>query len=818
MDIEKIIKELTVQEKAALVEGYQSWMTNAIPRLGIPAIYLTDGPAGVRCKADAEGEGALGLGNSKPSTAFPLPVNLANSWNPEAAKTVGKAIGEECRAYGVDVLLAPGMNIKRDPRGGRNFEYFSEDPVLAGKASAAYVQGVQEAGTSACVKHFALNNSEHYRYMSDSVVDERAAREVYLKAFEIAVKEGKPHTVMCAYNKVNGTHCSENKWLLTDVLREDWGFDGLVMTDWGATRDRVAGVKAGLDLDMPGGIWENRKAILDAVADGSLPLETLDKAVSNVLRLIDRHQSKGEKPQIEELLQKHAETAIQIATECAVLLENDGTLPLEKTGEYLAVGNLFTEMRYQGAGSSGLSPKYLTTHKDAFDKAGVKYRYVRGYREIESEPDPALEQEVLTAAEQYDTVLVYCGLTDLSESEGYDRKSFKIPENQISLVKKLIATGKKIVLILAGGSAIDMEFAEDASAVLHIFLPGQGGGEAARRLLFGEACPSGKLSETWMRSENDIPFGDRFGSKMIEQYRENIYVGYRFFDEVPEKIRYPFGYGLSYTSFAYSDLAISENGDTVTVTLSVRNDGICDGAETVQLYVGRNGSSKTFKAAKELKAFQKVRLAAGESKAVTLNFSKSQLTYWNDKCQGWVLENGSYPILVGASSRDIRLQGTISVTGQPEIEVPNSLVVTQAYRSIRTLSVSDEVFVETLGRAIPKEPSVTPFTIETPLSECGQSFLGRLMKKGLMGALGGSLKKIQKMPEGPEKSARYKSARFMLDLIPSNSPRSLIQSGGGRVGMNTAYAMAELANGHLIKGIKAIKSSEKPIPLPCEEK
>lgn len=816
-EISILLSQLTPEEKAALLEGYKSWMTNAIPRFAIPAIHLTDGPVGVRKKAEDVGEGVMGLGKSLPSTAFPTSVTIANGWNPENAESMGRAIGEECVGYDVQVLLGPALNLKRDPRCGRNFEYYSEDPLLSGKMATAMVRGVQSTGTAACPKHFALNNCENHRYMSDSVIDERAARELYLKSFEICVKEGKPWTMMCAYNKINGTHCSENKWLLTDVLRKEWGFDGLVMTDWGATHDRLAGVQAGLDLDMPGGIWENRKAIIDAAKSGALPMETLDQAAGNLLKLIARCQPTMEKSaDMEVLLKCHDALAIDIAADCAVLLKNDGTLPLRGTEKLLVVGDLFEKMRYQGAGSSGLNPAHLTSPKAAFDKAQAVYTFVRGYLEMEHDPNPALEAEALAAAKNADTILFFGGLTELFESEGFDRDDLSIPQNQLSLLQKLSDAGKRIVVVLFGGSPMELPFADSVSAILHMALPGQGGGEACRRLLWGEATPNGRLSETWMKTCGDIPYGERFSKGKIEQYRENIFVGYRYFDEAPEKVRYPFGYGLSYTTFSYSDLSIKYDTDKIIVTVTVQNTGERAGAEVVQLYVGRNENTSVFKAQKELKAFQKVYLAPGEKKTVTLTLTEGDLAYYNTRVHAWVVENGEYPVYIGAFAQDIRLRGSVSVTGYDTAAAPYSEKTVSAYGKIVECAIPDEVFSETIGYPIPSEPPIRPYTVESPISDYQASFMGRMLYNGFMKGVGGNQKKLDAMPEGTEKNEMIKNQQFVMNLIPRNCTRALIQSGGGRMQMNMARAIVEIANGHIIRGVKEAMKKDTPLPLPCE--
>lgn len=850
-EINTLLEELTLPEKAALLEGYKSWQTNAIPRLDIPAIWLTDGPVGVRKKSKGVGEGALALGSPYPSTAFPTPVCVANSWNPQLAEQVGVAMGEECAAYDVSVLLGPALNLKRDPRCGRNFEYYSEDPLLAGKMAAAFTRGLQSTGTAACPKHFALNNSENFRYMGDSVADERAARELYLKAFEICVKEAHPRTMMCSYNKINSTHASQNKWLLTDLLRDEWGFDGLVMSDWGAVVDRVEGIKAGLDLDMPGGVLANRRAIIEAAESGELPMEDLDRAVANVLKLVTDAQSlrakSGEsapvngvpvsasaknratdgmnvldgtdKKTIEALLHDHDIQTVKMATDCAVLLKNEHVLPLAKQTNVLAVGDLFDVMRYQGAGSSGLAPLYMTGPRVAFEWMHEKYTFARGYREITHEPDETLENEALAVAKNADVILFFGGLTELFESEGYDRENLSMPENQLRLIDKLCDIGKPVVAVLFGGSPMELPFADQVDAILHMFLPGQTGGEACRRILYGEAEPGGRLAETWMKTCADIPFGEQYSKHKIEQYRENIYVGYRFFDQVPEKIRYPFGYGLSYTKFAYRDLIVSRVDGVITATLTVINLGERDGSEVVQLYVGRNADTKVFKAEKELIAFAKVYLEAGESRKVELKFKEADLAYYHTKNHSWVVENGTYPILVGANSRDIRLKLNLTVNGYPQVEPPYSAETVEAYEKIADCTISDQVFAETIGRPIPAEPPVLPYTLESSLTDYQSTRMGRLIYRAILWGLSLDGKKYERLPEGRERDALLKNQQFLLNLVPRNCPRSLMQSaGGGALQMNLAHAVTELANGHVWRAIRLAVKGEKKIPLPCEAK
>lgn len=798
MNIQEILQVLTPEEKAALAEGWQSWHTTPVPRLGIPSICLTDGPLGVRKKVVREGRGAKGLGLSRPATVFPASVTMANGWDPDNAERMGRAMGEECRGYDVQVLLGPGLNLKRDPRCGRNFEYFSEDPLLAGRMAAAFVRGLQSTGAAACPKHFAMNNNENYRYLCDAVVDERAARELYLRAFEICVREGQPRAIMCAYNKVGGTPASQHPRLLTEILRQEWGFDGLTMTDWGATVDRVKGLAAGMDLDMPGGQKSNRRAILRGLTDGTLSPADLDRAAGHVLRLVKESVPADPEGQ-EARFVPHAELAAELAADCAVLLQNDGALPLQPGQRVLAVGELFVKMRYQGAGSSGLSPARLTTPQSAFEAAGVAHVYVPGYREAEQTPDPALEAEALAAAGETDLILFFGGLTELAESEGFDREDLSLPGNQLRLLEQLCATDKPVVAVLFGGSPFELPFAERCNAILHMFLPGQCGGEACRRLLWGEAEPGGRLSETWMRRCADIPFGRDYGKRRVIPYYESIFVGYRHYDRCPEQVRFPFGHGLSYTSFTYSDLWLTQNAGRIRAELTLRNSGSRPGSEVVQLYAGKNAGSAVFKAEKELRAFAKVRLQPGETRQITLDFAEADLAYFNVKEQSWVLENGVYPILIGASSRDIRLEGQVSITGQPPAAVPYPPELTAAYAE--PAAVTPERFAQLLGRPLPPEPPLRPFTVESPLGDFRHTRTGRLILRTMNGVLRSRERRICRMPQGPRRDTLLKNQQFVQRYIPNCSPRALIQSSGGLAQMKLAHALTALANGSPLRAL-----------------
>ena len=576
MDVERVISQMTVEEKAALVSGTDFMYTNPIPRLGIPSLCMSDGPHGLRKQIEG---GDNGISKSEPATAFPTAACTASSWNPDNTRRMGEAIAEECRFYGVHTLLGPGVNIKRNPQCGRNFEYFSEDPLLAGVMGAAEVEGVQSRGVGVSLKHFALNNSENFRFMGNSVASENTIRKLYLKPFEYIVKHAKPATVMCAYNQVNGTYCSEHKWLLNDILRDEWGFDGVVMTDWGAMHDRVASLKAGLDLEMPGDTAICRRWILDGIADGTLDMEDLDKACRNILRWVNKYVKPADTSPID--FDAHHALAAEIAADCAVLMKNDGMLPLSGEEKLHIAGELFGNMRYQGAGSSMINPARLTTPEDAFAQHGVKNH----------------------SLDECDAVLCFIGLTDEYESEGCDRENMKLPEEHLRLVERLCASGKPVTVILFGGSPVELPFFDKVSAILNMYLPGQNGGTAVYDLLLGVKNPSGKLAETWPMKYEDVPSAGTFGKRLTEVYSEGTEVGYRYYQKNDIPVRCPFGHGLSYTTFEKTEWERKEGKYIQTIT----NTGDRYGGEVAQLFIDG-----------ELRGFRKIYLEPGESKTVEI--------------------------------------------------------------------------------------------------------------------------------------------------------------------------------------------------------
>ena len=834
MDSREWLKKLTLEEKAALLSGTDFMYTNPVPRLGIPSVCMSDGPHGLRKqKGDAKDNG---ISESEPATSFPTAAATACSWNPENLYRMGKAIAVECANYDVDILLGPGVNIKRNPLCGRNFEYFSEDPFLAGKLGAAQVKGVQENGIGVSVKHFALNNSENYRFMGNSVADERAIREIYLKPFERIVKEAKPATLMCAYNKINGTYCCENEWLLTQVLRKEWGFDGSVMSDWGATHNRVKGVAAGLELEMPGDVDICRKWIVDAVKSGELSEEALNERVGNVLRLIENCQKNRKKRPIgqngltEEMRDAHHELAAQIAMDSAVLLKNDGVLPLKKEEKVFVVGELFEKMRYQGAGSSMIHPARFCTPKMAFDEGKIAYAYEKGYYVNQTEVQEELVEEALAAGKDYEKILIFAGLTDNIESEGCDRESMKLPENQLALIDRLLTLGKKIIIVLYGGSSMELPFADRVDAILDLYLPGQNGGLATRELLFGAANPSGRLAETWVKRYEDVPFADAFGKSEIEVYRESVYVGYRYYTTSDKAMRYPFGYGLSYTDFAYDNCNAQTDTNGIQVSAKLTNTGAMDGAEVVQCYVS-GPRTELFKPVRELKAFTKVWLNAGETKAVQLEIPWEELRIFSLEKQSWVLEEGNYKVQLCKNAEEVIWEATVQnatgARGKGAARTASDILrcdehgeqlvsVAEIYHAARLEAVTDAVFEQMSGIKIPARTPSLPITLESRFTDLQQTFLGRILFHAVLSTADKSEKEALKLPEGTERDNRLKGAVFLRRILESNSLMTMCMSAGKSLPYHVAVGMAELANGHVLRGVKLMLSAPKAPKLPKE--
>lgn len=683
-DIRKLASELTLEEKASLCAGLDSWHTVPIDRLGIPSIMMADGPHGVRKEMEEQGEDLL-TKQSYPATCFPTAAALACSWDTELMYKLGQALGDECLASDISILLGPGVNIKRSPVCGRNFEYYSEDPLLSGELGTGFINGVQSKGVGTSLKHFAVNNQETARMTTDTVLDERALREIYLTNFEIAVKSAKPWTLMCAYNKLEGEYCSEHKRLLTDILRDEWGFDGLVMSDWGAVNERDDGVAAGLDLEMPTGGEDSLNKIITAVESGKLPENALDTAVERILKLAFMGDE-NKKENVVYDVQEHHELARKIAGECMVLLKNDGALPLKKRGSLAVVGAFAANPRIQGGGSSHMNPTIMAIPLEEIKKSagsGVSVTYCPGYHldsisdafgsgfaSVCETPDDELIREAAKAASKCDRTVIFAGLPDSFESEGYDRAHIRLPLGQIKLIQELGKVAKNIVVVLMNGSPIEMPWLDTVGAVLEGYLGGQASGGAIADILFGDVNPSGKLAETFPLRLVDNPSYLFFpGSNNRVEYSEGVFVGYRYYEKKQVQPLFPFGFGLSYTSFAYTNIEtdvnkLNENG-TVTVKATVKNVGSSAGKETVQFYV-RDCLSSIIRPEKELKGFVKLALEPNEEETVSVTLGKRAFAYYDVETQGWLVESGEFEILVGGSSADTPLKATVTVNSTTE--------------------------------------------------------------------------------------------------------------------------------------------------------
>ncbi len=664
MDIEKLISEMTLEEKASLLSGADFWHTKAIERLGIPATMMSDGPHGLRKQDDKADH--LGINDSIKAVCFPAGSATAASFDREVLRQIGEGIGDACQHEDLSVILGPAVCIKRSPLCGRNFEYFSEDPLLAGELAAALIEGVQSRNVGTSIKHFAANNQEHRRMSSDSVVDERTLREIYLPAFETAVKKAHPWTVMCSYNKVNGVYASENHWLLTEVLRDEWGFDGYVMSDWGAVSDRVKGVTAGLDLEMPSSGGANDARIVEAVKNGTLSEEAVDKSVRCILNIIDRYIS-NRKPDTEWDLEAQHQLAAKLAAECMVLLKNDDdVLPFGKEEKIAVIGRFAFQPRYQGGGSSHINSFRVESLADALEGNGNTI-FAKGYDIVNEEPDEELISEAVEAAALCDKAVIVAGLPDSFESEGYDRTHMRMPRCQVELIERVAKANPNTVVVLYNGAPVEMPWIDCVKGLVEGYLGGQAVGAATKAVLWGEVNPCGRLPESFpIRLEDNPSYLSYQGEGNTALYNEGVFVGYRYYDKKKMEVLFPFGFGLSYTTFTYSNLRLGaveiDDTQTLDVCVDVTNTGSVSGKEVVQLYVGAPVCS-VFRPVRELKGFEKVELAPGETKTVAFKLDKRAFAYWNVRLHDWFVADGDYSIQIGRSSRDIVLCQSVKVTG-----------------------------------------------------------------------------------------------------------------------------------------------------------
>ena len=771
MDIEKIISQMCLEDKIALCEGASFWETRAYEKYGIPAMFVCDGPNGLRKQDLGGGTDMLGVNNSRPATCFPASVTTANSWDPELLQAVGTAIGEEARQQCVGVVLGPGCNIKRNPLCGRNFEYYSEDPYLSGKLAAAFIRGVEGQGVGTSLKHFAANSQELSRFTSDSIMDERTLRELYLTGFEIAVKEGQPATVMCSYPKVNGIHASDHKELLTDILRTEWGFDGMVVTDWGAMNDRIEGFKAGCDLNMPGGSDYMFKDCAQAVKDGLLSESDIDNSVRRILKQVFRAADALKEPYECDYDAHHA-VARQAAEQGAVLLKNgDSILPLGLDSRIAVIGAMAKQMRYQGVGSSHVNAVKLGQPIDFLPGAV----YAPGCDDRGDTTDDLIVETVRTA-KAADVAVVFAGLPDRYESEGFDRENMKLPEGHVRMIEAVAEANPNTVVILLCGCVVECAWADKVKAILYMGLPGEAGGEAIAGLLYGGVNPSGKLAESWPYTYEDVPSSEIYGKMTDALYMEGIYAGYRYYDKADVPVRWPFGYGLSYTDFGYSDLSVENGAVTVTVT----NTGNRAGAEVVQLYVAapRNGIHRPIR---EMKGFQKVFLQPGECKTVSFDLTDRSFAIWQD---GWKVPGGTYTVQVADLSVEITVSGET-------VEIPQWQ--TGSWYETCNGKPSQSEWETMMGK-----PYTAPvlkkgsFTMENTILEMKDySLIMKIVFKAteLVIARGNGGKVDYENPE----------FRMMINASAGGPLRSMQVSGGIKGGVFTG--LLEMANGHFFKGI-----------------
>ena len=690
-----IITKLNLEQKCALLSGDTVFTTRGYKNAGVPSITLSDGPNGVRKQAGAADH--LGLNPSVPATCFPTASAVANSWDAALGEEIGAALGEEAAAQEVSVVLGPGLNMKRNPLCGRSFEYFSEDPYLAGKLAAGYIRGIQSKGVAACPKHFAVNSQETRRMASDSIVDERTLREIYLTGFEIAVKEGHPRSIMSSYNLVNGTYANENKHLLMEILRGEWGFDGAVITDWGGSNDHALGVKNGSTLEMPAPGGDSVRELLAAVESGKISESDIDARLSELLPLVfDTKAALDAAPREFDAAAHHA-LARRAAEESLVLLKNEGALlPLAAGSKVAVIGDFAKNPRYQGAGSSMVNSTQVDVLLDKLlDSELNVIGYQQGF-DRHGKPDAALQKSACELATQADTVVLCMGLDEIAESEGLDRSNLRLAQNQVDLLQAVAAVNPKIVVVLYSGSVVETPWLDNCQALLYAALGGQAGAGAVANALTGKVNPCGKLAETWPLAYADVPSAADFATRRkTVEYREGLYIGYRYFTTAEKAVRFPFGYGMSYTTFAYSDMAADEQGVSLTVT----NTGSVAGTEIVQLYVAKK-DSELFRPARELKGFARVTLAPGEKQRITITLDDKAFRFWNVKANRWEIEGGEYELLVGAGVEDIRLCEKISVHGTATVH-PYEDRDLDCYYKGNVLHVSDADFEKLLGHPIP---------------------------------------------------------------------------------------------------------------------
>jgi len=781
---QEIISRMTLEEKAAFLSGKNEWETRGFQSLGIPSVFCSDGPHGLR-KQEGNGD-HLGLNPSVPATCFPTAATVANSWDESLGEKIGEALGEEAAAQGVSILLGPGLNMKRSPLCGRNFEYFAEDPYLAGKMAAAYIRGIQKNGVCACPKHLAVNNQELRRMAMNAVLDERTLREIYLTGFEIAVKEGKAGAIMSSYNEINGIYANENKHLLNDILRKEWGFEGIVITDWGASNDHVAGVAAGSDLEMPAPGLDSARQLLKAVENKKLTEEELDACVERLLATVLATSSMVQCGAHSFSKEAHHALAKKAAQESAVLLKNEGKiLPLKKKSRVAVIGDFALEPRYQGAGSSMVNPTFVETIAEKISEYDLEVAGICGGYKRSGEASEILKKEAVDIAGKADIVLFFFGLDELSEVEGMDRLHMRVPQNQIDLLRAVAAVNPQIAGIMSAGAAVEMPWENFCKAILHGYLNGQAGAGAILDILTGKINPSGHLNETFPVRYEDTPAFENFpGGQRDTQYREGLYIGYRYYNTAGIGVQYPFGFGLSYTEFTYENLRVDKKGVSFTVT----NTGEMDGAEVCQMYVGLP-DARVYRPKEELKGFKKIFLKSGERTNVRISFDDKTFRYWNVNTSQWETEGGTYRVKIGASAMDIKLEGDITVAGTTQ-NYPYIKENMPSYYSGHVQKVSDDEFEQLLGYpAVPGE-----WRGELGLNDavCQMYYAKSRVARFIYN-------RLTAIKEKSEKKGKPDLNILFIYNIPF---RGIAKMTGGMVSMEMAEGMVEAVNGHLWRGIR----------------
>ncbi len=798
----ELVAQMTLEEKASLCSGKDCWNLKGITRLGLASIMVDDGPHGLRKQVGSTDN--LGIGDSLPAVCFPTASAMACSFDVDLAAEVGRAIGEECLQEEVSVILGPGANQKRSPLCGRNFEYYSEDPLVSGEMAAGMIQGVQSTGIGTSLKHFAVNNQERRRMTIDAVVDERALRETYLRAFEIAVKKGRPKTVMCAYNRLNGEYCSEKQELLTKILREEWGFEGLVVSDWGAVSNRSLGIMAGMDLEMPGSMGINDAKLVSAVRKGELSEEKLNLSAQRITELI-LSQMEVRRKNYRYDAEKHHELAVKAAEQSIVLLKNtDNILPGRPDQRVAVIGAFAKRPRYQGAGSSKLHPIKVENALEVMGEMGLNLTYAQGYDltsgcKLTRDQEEKLIIEACEAVKGKDIVYLFAGLPEGYESEGYDRTNMEMPDHHNRLISAVTACNPNVVVILHGGAAMELPWYDKVKGLMLAYLGGEGCGRAVVNLLLGKAVPCGKLAETWPLKLADNPSYHYFpGGRNTVEYRESIYVGYRYYEKAGKPVRFPFGYGLSYTRFSYAGLEVSkdccEYGELLDITFTVTNEGNVRAKEIVFLFVGHDNPT-VFLPIKELKAFKKVELAEGETKRISISLDTREFGYYNTLIKDWYAESGVYKISVGASGSDVRLQQTVMLDSpnkpQPDLreQAPTYYQLPQG-----ELWIPDQEFAALYGEPLPIHDSMPkrPYDHNNTLEDIEHTLIGKVVLK----AADRMTKKVTKDSEGEE--------AMMSNMIKEMPFHSLVTTGEGAVSEGMMEGLLHMVNGHIIKGIKTI--------------